>query len=294
MGNIQLRLANKDDIPDIIKVCEKIWEGNDYILNVINRWFEDKDAYHFVLEYDGKITHFERLKVQSNKAGWVEGLRGDPDYQGKGLAKKISQYIVDFAKSIKLKTLRAVTYFKNDASICLTIRVGYKIPYRFLSTKKELNELKTNKSDKNNVRILKENELDKVLTFLNKSKVYDEFDRFIVNMWYYEEHSKEKWLELIKNSEVFTLCDESDRIDSLMTIRKRMNRDGYVIGFIDADSEKKLDMLIDYAEYKAVNDGKNLGFVIPQNSRLVSFQKKRGYEPKEDSAGNVLLFELNI
>ncbi len=296
MNEINIRKANREDIPAILDICKKIWEGRDYIIDVIDDWFSHEDAYHFVLEYDGKITHFERLKLQSGKTGWMEGLRGDPDYRGKGLAKKLSQYIIDYARSINLETLRAVTYFKNDASIALTIRVGYKIPYRFLLTRKEIDEIKPNNSDITKVRMLKEDEIDQILKFLDNSRIYNEkYKRFIVNTWYYEEHSKEKWLELIRKKEIYTINNNDDKnISSLMALRRRINRDGYVVGFLDSDDEDKLDVLFDYAEYRAIKDKKNLSFVVPQNSNLVNYQRKRGYEPREDSDGNVLLFELDL
>lgn len=124
---INIRLANKNDKQKILDICKNIWEGYDYIPNIIDEWLKNEHSYLFVLEYNGIITHFERLRIQSETDGWMEGLRGDPNHRGKGLAKKLSSYIINYAKNIGIKILRAGVYFKNEASVLLSIKMGFSL-----------------------------------------------------------------------------------------------------------------------------------------------------------------------
>jgi GNAT superfamily N-acetyltransferase len=288
-NNVNIRIATPKDKENILSVCSKIWKGNDYIFNVIDEWLKNKDSYFFVLEYNGKVTHFERLRIQSGADGWMEGLRGDPDYRGKGLAKKLSQYIIDFSKDKGLKVLRAATYFKNDISIKLTREMGFSVNFDFIFGWKKIEENETESYPKEPIQLIK-SDLPKIMNFMNNSDTFKNgYNKFITNGWYYEKHSEKAWSMELEQGKIYTL--NPDSLDSLLLLNKS-NNDGkrYVITFLEGD-DKSRDALLNFAEKKAKDEGVDVGFLSPAKSELSNYSRKNGYNPWEETEANIVIFE---
>lgn len=287
--NINIRVAQPKDKEDILKVCAKIWKGNDYIFNVIDEWLKNENSYFFVLEYDGKITHFERLRIPSDTDGWMEGLRGDTEYRGKGLAKKLSQYIIDFSKNKGLKVVRAATYFKNDMSIKLTKQLGFSVSFDFLFAWKKIENNNTSQINQKPVQLTKK-DLSKLMEYINNSHLFKkDYKNFITNGWFYEKQSEYAWTRELEQGKLYTA--NPNKMDSILFLNKS-NNDGerYVIAFLDGDKNSK-DILVKFAEKKAYDDKVDIGFLSPAESELSEYSRLNGYEPWEETKANIVIFE---
>ena len=59
-----------DDIPDIQEISKNIWDGEDYIPQVIEKWLQDKNCMNygaFINEDLDEIVGFGRVKLYDNK-----------------------------------------------------------------------------------------------------------------------------------------------------------------------------------------------------------------------------------
>lgn len=299
--NINIRLVNDKDRDRILEISKQIWEGTDYIPNIIDKWMNSDDGLLFVLEYNGKITHFERLNIQSKNDGWIEGLRGDPEYRGKGFAQKLGEYIIEYSKKIGLKTLRASTYFKNDASINLTKKLGFDIKYKFLFGEKKLNiDEIINEEQFKDIVLLNETDIDELLDFLENSKTFKEYGQFHTNGWHYEKHSKNVWLKVLKEQKLYGIKG-GKKIISLLMIETHNNRQsGKVISYIDSDYET-IKKLIKFAEFQVLSECKKIDvleyvieYAAPKDSEIVTIMENENYKLWEESDANVIIFERNI
>lgn len=98
MENIKIRRATIKDRGRIMEISSKIWEGDDYIPYVVDEWLKNTDSEFVVAEFEGKIASFARYVRYTKELVWLEGIRTDPEFRNKGIAKNITEYFVDLAK----------------------------------------------------------------------------------------------------------------------------------------------------------------------------------------------------
>lgn len=101
----------------------------------LNSGIEVNEEYHLKrIEYqfeDAKIILLNEnpiglLKVNENKSGFeIIQIQIDPEFQGKGIGKKIIQSIIDKASSLNLPVELSV--LKNNKAKQLYISLGFKI-----------------------------------------------------------------------------------------------------------------------------------------------------------------------
>ncbi len=121
----QFRWLKRTDYPRVLEIVHDIWEGDDYVPQVFNKWIQEIGSYVRGLFVDNELVGFSRLKILSDKIGWLQGLRVDPREQGKGYGKEIARRMVDHCFSLGLKELWFSTYFDNKSSISIHERLGF-------------------------------------------------------------------------------------------------------------------------------------------------------------------------
>ncbi len=121
----QFRWLKRTDYPRVLEIVHDIWEGDDYVPQVFNKWVQETGSYVRGLFVDNELVGFSRLKILSDKIGWLQGLRVDPREQGKGYGREIAERMVEFSFSQGLEELYFSTYFGNISSIKIHERMGF-------------------------------------------------------------------------------------------------------------------------------------------------------------------------
>jgi GNAT superfamily N-acetyltransferase len=85
MADLRVRPALPEDRERILAISAKIWEGQDYIPHVLDRWLCEGGL--FVAELSGKVVGFAKNTELSPGEIWLEGLRVDPEHQGRAWPK---------------------------------------------------------------------------------------------------------------------------------------------------------------------------------------------------------------
>lgn len=122
---ITVRPATMDDLPRILDIGSRTWDGEDYIPNVAERWLASTQGIFAVAELDGVVCGFGRLAFHDPRHGWLEGLRVDAAYQRRGAARAIDRYLMDTAFRAGVSTLRFSTAADNNESIALNESAGF-------------------------------------------------------------------------------------------------------------------------------------------------------------------------
>ncbi|WP_053001120.1 GNAT family N-acetyltransferase [Kosmotoga pacifica] len=123
---MNFRKVSPDDYQQILRLTSNIWDGEDYIPDVFESWVRDKNSYFYCLENNGgKLVALGRLVLLDDTAGWLEGLRVDPAFQGKGYGKEMAKKIISLARNLSLKSLYFSTYFRNTRSIRINEDLGF-------------------------------------------------------------------------------------------------------------------------------------------------------------------------
>ncbi len=121
-------LTNRD-IPAILDISKDIWEGDDYIPDVIERWLNEKDnlTYGTFLEEEMKeLIGFGRVKMFSNGIAWLEGGRVKASHQKKGIGRAQLKYAIDYAIKVGARVVQYDTSSRNFGSLSLAKFHGFK------------------------------------------------------------------------------------------------------------------------------------------------------------------------
>lgn len=115
------------DKEDVLEISRHIWDGHDYLPHIFDKIMNDCSSHIFGAEVNGKIMGVANLRlVEEGKIGWMEALRVHPEVRGLGIARKLTERLVDEAKQLGVEKLRYATAFDNDASLKLASNIGMK------------------------------------------------------------------------------------------------------------------------------------------------------------------------
>ncbi len=119
-----IREYKLEDHPFIEEICRDIWDGNDYLPNIIDSLLENKNCFPVVLEKDGRIQSVANLRLYSDKIAWSEAMRTHPNFRGLGNARMITEYQISVAKELGCEEVWLSTSADNIATKKLLQRIG--------------------------------------------------------------------------------------------------------------------------------------------------------------------------
>jgi GNAT superfamily N-acetyltransferase len=104
------------DLREIKEFCKTIWDGHDYVPNVIDEWFQDPRGIFAVAEYEGHAIACSKVTWLAEGQWWLEGFRVDPQYQGLKVGSLIHRYVDQWWLEHGSGMLRLMTSSKNVCS----------------------------------------------------------------------------------------------------------------------------------------------------------------------------------
>jgi GNAT superfamily N-acetyltransferase len=122
---IVIRLVRSDDRERLGRALSRVWDGNDYIPLVFDRWVRDGGFYLAVrgrrIVGCGKVTEFAPDEL------WLEGLRVDPRLHGRGFGTDVSRRIILAALDRRPRSLRFATGETNRASLAIVKHQAFRL-----------------------------------------------------------------------------------------------------------------------------------------------------------------------
>jgi GNAT superfamily N-acetyltransferase len=82
------------DKPQMLELTKRIWDGEDYLPYVWDEWLADSEGVLAVTELAGQIVGIGKLTRLTSDQWWLEGLRTHPDFEGRGLASHLTDYLL--------------------------------------------------------------------------------------------------------------------------------------------------------------------------------------------------------
>lgn len=122
---ITLRKAMASDKPRITEISSQIWDGEDYVPDVLDDWLADPNGEVIVAIVDGKLISFARRSYLLLGYAWFEGARTDPAYRNSGVFQEISRYFLEAAQHEGADTIGLSTHVDNEASIHIIEKSGF-------------------------------------------------------------------------------------------------------------------------------------------------------------------------
>lgn len=152
---LYFRDLKSEDIPAILDISKDIWEGDDYIPDVIERWLNEEGnlAYGTFLEEEmSELIGFGRVKMFSNGVAWLEGGRVKINHQKQGIGREMMKYAIDYAIKDGAKVAQYDTSSRNFGSLSLAKFHGFKEKKRTEVLEGDVSELKLIEYDFSDVR----------------------------------------------------------------------------------------------------------------------------------------------
>lgn len=80
----------------MLELSSHIWEGHDYLPYVWQDWLAEQHGLLAVAEFWDRIVGVGKLTYLSPSQWWLEGLRIHPEFEGRGFASHINDYLLGY------------------------------------------------------------------------------------------------------------------------------------------------------------------------------------------------------
>lgn len=103
------RPALPKDTPEVMELTRTIWHGEDYVPYVWGEWLANPQGLLAVAEYGGQVVGLGKLTKLTEREWWLEGLRVHPDFERRGIASHLNDFLLDYWQRNGAGVLRLVT-----------------------------------------------------------------------------------------------------------------------------------------------------------------------------------------
>ncbi len=123
---VNIRPAQESDTPGVMELSSRIWDGEDYVPYVWSEWLSDSRGMLVVADYQQRVIGLGKLTRLSEEDWWLEGLRVQPDFEGRGIASQIHEFLMETWTKIGSGTVRLGTASYNLAVQHICNRLGFR------------------------------------------------------------------------------------------------------------------------------------------------------------------------
>lgn len=123
---IEIRRAQLEDKPRIIEISSKIWDGDDYLPHIFEKWVKEEGGEFSVITVDDVVAGCAKMTLLPHNVLWLEGIRVDTEYRGQGLGKKMAEYQLKRAKEMGYERLELGTFVENYESLAIIEKRGFE------------------------------------------------------------------------------------------------------------------------------------------------------------------------
>lgn len=121
---LTIRPAQPGDHAAMERICAHTWDGDDYLLEVWDEWLADERGPLIVGEVEGQVVALSKITWQTADQVWLEGMRVDPDYRRRGVARRFLDHSLAYAQGQGARVVRLSTGSDNTPIHILIGRVG--------------------------------------------------------------------------------------------------------------------------------------------------------------------------
>lgn len=105
-----VRPARDNDAAAVVAFCQHIWDGNDYVdEEMFDIWLHQTPGPMLVGELAGRPVALAKIAIHADGHAWFQGLRVDPDVQGRGIARRMHEASESAAAAAGVSTWALLT-----------------------------------------------------------------------------------------------------------------------------------------------------------------------------------------
>jgi len=191
------------DTPGMIELTRHIWDGEDYVPGIWADWLLDPEGMLAVAKSGGRVVGLGKLTRLSETDWWMEGLRVHPDHEGRGIASRLNDYLLDYWQRTGSGVVRLATSSSREPVKHLSKKRGFQIIGEYSTFKAPISNLDSNNAIKNIFQPLNPDEAFEAVEWLTKPKK----DRLPFGMmdlgWQFAEPKTQYFDRYLKNNQVW-------------------------------------------------------------------------------------------
>ena len=275
---MKIRRAKSSDKEEILSFCTDTFSWGDYIDQVWDYWFSDKNGRLFVVEDGDKKIGMSHVAIcPGRRSAWLEGVRVRPEYRRSRIATELLERMLAYAARHGARQASAIVSSENAPSQRMMEKNGFSAVsmWVYYSTDQEFGLQKTG------ARLATLADLGRIWEYLQKSQIYRLSAGMYVRSWHWYPLDRKALRELIKEKSVAVTGD----VDGVAVINARgywKRNDVLQIVYLDSASKKSLRDLIAFAA-NMYNDGtyEHMHVVCYDSKSITSMLKS--FKKEEDS-----------
>jgi GNAT superfamily N-acetyltransferase len=244
---IILRPAQPNDKSAITALAAKIWDGEDYLHHNFDKWVAEERG-RFIVCYEGDIlVGCNKLTEFRPGEWWMEGLRVDPAFRGRGMARVLHENIMRIADEIATAenltgNLRLATESENYAVHKLALETGFTNTSRHSLYRTDI-PTGGQIPPSSPFTIARLSEKDQVDDWFNQSEYFATTDGLFEDTWKWYEILP-RLEELLQDGRIQWWHKEGAAAGGLIIIHRR-DPETMVLNYLDAPNGRWADLLDD-------------------------------------------------
>ena len=283
-----IREIKHSDKTEVLQISSQIWEGDDYVNNVFDKWVTGDDGLFTGYWVNEKLIGFGRMRFLTPANIWLEALRKDPQTDIKGVGYKVAKYYMKQINGKRIESIRFSTYFGNIASIKLNEKLGFN---KILTLSLKELDVSNHQIKPINNSIKKDVDFKVFEQYILNSSYLKGTNNFIGKGWVVHQYTS-KLLEEFHVKKQYAIYSENGETKGAILFSKVEYGNVFWISLIEAENEKIYHELMSYAINKALeNNCKKIQLLIPNILKLNDFINLCGFKSWEQN-NDFLLYEM--
>ena len=283
-----IREIKPSDKKEVLQISSQIWEGDDYVSNVFDKWVIGEKGFFTGYWEDEKLIGFGRMRFLTPADIWLEALRKDPQTDVKGVGYKIAQYYMNQLKGKRIESIRFSTYFGNIASIKLNEKLGFN---KILTLSLKELDISNHQIKSVSKAIKKDIDINLLDQYILDSSYIKKSNNFIGKGWVVHRYSSELLEEFHAKKQYAVYLENGEIKDAILFSDVEYNN-VFWISFIQAENVEIYKELLNYAKLRALeNNCKKIQILVPDISELMCFIDSSGFKSWEQN-NDFLLYEM--
>ena len=272
------------DTSQVMALTREIWDGHDYVPYVWQDWLADPIGLLVVAEYEGRVVGMVKLSRKGPGEWWLEGLRVHIDYQGRGIASHLHDYIVGYWQSRPGRVLRLATSSARLPVHHLCLRTGFlKLgAYRIYSAP-------AIKDKRHAFSPVLENQLSEALDYAIKSPLYGISQGLMYLSWSWGELTAERLRDAIAEGRALWWRYTPEGAAALVIIAIDEEDQHPYIQFAASSIENLADILVDYRHWAGLMGYERAVWLAPIQSEVLDALQDVGFQSEWEN--DLYLFE---
>lgn len=287
---ISVRRARPEDRTRILEISSQIWDGEDYVPELLDGWFSDHEGELAVAILNDHLIAFAHRTWLCPGIAWLEGVRTDPAWEGNGAAKAITEHFIRGARAAGASHIELSTHITNEASMHIIESYGFARVGTFSYVERKglaeaTSSLRTEPSGS-----IRELPTSEALSFVGSSPFLSLAHHRFPRGWRFfpYDHSPSEAI-----ARITTLGLEKDGELKAVLCHGPAHEDGMTINFLDGERAAMSDLLNHILQS---NSKATIAVMVPydqgQHARALDVLKEAGFTPFSDFTPDVFAYEM--